>query len=213
MFGLTPSTRAVAARRPTTRRSLSVGLLDDRSLPSVSATFVDGTLFVQGSQTGPAADHIRVVGDPADLFRQPDTAGRPMDLVRVYDGEREVGVFTGVRNIEVQAGGNSTTSVELNGYDDVDSVIIGVADGGTNSIRLASGVVGAVKIASGDGAESVEVTGMTANTMDIDTGAGVDRVRVDQSMITVLNLYNVEAVDLSNTDIGSLNDTNGKNDK
>src|SRR4051794_8222633 len=134
MFGLFHTKRHPASRTPVARR-LSVSRLDDRSLPSVSAAMAGDTLVVTGSQTGPMADQIRVIGDPADHL------GRAVDLVRVYDGQREVGAFAGVHNIDVRPGGNSTAAVSLNGYRGINAVSVQVADPGTNSIYIGPGAV------------------------------------------------------------------------
>lgn len=190
--------RPAAARTPITLQRLCIGHLEDRSLPSVSATLFDGTLYVTGSLTGPKGDQIRITGDVA----QDD---RGIDLIRVFDGEREIGEFAGVKNIAVRPGGNSTTSIDLNAYAGVSTLDIFATAPGTNIIAIGEGAVQAVSFTGGEGSEIVSVNGLNAQAFDADTGAGSDHVRFGAAAIGQLGVRSAESVFLNKTAVDNAN--------
>lgn len=196
MFRFTGTKQTARSRTPATRPCLRIGILEDRSVPSVSAVLFDGTLFVSGSQTGPAADQIHIAGDVA-------TGERAFELIRVFDGAKQIGAFAGVRNIDVRPSGNSTTSIDLNGYQGIDTLAIKEAFDGTNIVRIGAGSANAVAIVGGPGSEVVSVDGLNAQSFDAGTGDGSDHFRFGEAAFKTLNVRAAESVFLTGTTIGT----------
>jgi len=193
MFGSFRTKRHAAARIPATRR-LFVGHLEDRSLPSVSATMFDTTLVIRDTGAGARADNIRIFGDTQ----------KGTDVVRVYDNQIEIGVFTNVKNIDVEATGNSTLAIDLNTYTSIDNVAVKEMGLGTNIIRFGQGRANAVKIAGNSGTEAVSVNGLTAASFSVDTGLGSDQVSFGAAALKQVNVFSAETVELSGTRAGDV---------
>jgi len=194
MFGTFRTKRSAAARTKVTRR-LFVNHLEDRSLPSVSATMFDSTLAIQDTGSGARADRIRVFGDTE----------KETNVIRVYNNQIEIGVFKGVANIEVQATGNSTLAVDLNSYPGINSVAINESAPGNNTISFGRGTATTVKIAGNTGTETVSFNGLNAATLDVDTNLGSDQVSFGSAgAMKVVNVRSAESVTMTGTRAGDV---------
>jgi len=193
MFGPFRTKRPAAARTPVKQR-LFVSHLEDRSLPSVAAGMAGDTLVIKGTDTGPMADRIRILGDTV----------KTTNVVRVFDGQREVGMFKGVANIEVRATSNSTVAVDLNDYPSINNVFIKETAPGTNAISFGRGTITNVNIAGNSGTDTVTVNGLTAGNFAVDTGLGSDQVNFGSASLKQVTVSSAESVDLSGTQAGDV---------
>ena len=144
------------------RRKLFAEALEDRSVPSVTANLVGGSLLVSGSATT-AGDTISVKETGAGQFQ-------------VFDGSTQVGgTFTlgSTGNVVVKLGSaDDNVAIDLGGNTTPNSVLVALG-GGANSLSVANGTVaGSLAVSGGSGADTVALGG-SAGALTVNGGTGV----------------------------------------
>jgi hypothetical protein len=159
---------------PRLRSRPSVEPLEDRSVPSVSATITGGTLLVTGEAS--------IKGDPIAI-----TQTSP-GVFAVVDGATPVTIdgAESVSNVVVRLGhASDTVNINLGDSPLAGSVAVRLG-GGTNSLTVASGTInGNLDVTGGPGDDSVTVAdGMTVNgALTVGTGGGDDVVMVGKATL------------------------------
>jgi hypothetical protein len=154
---------------------LSLQPLEDRSVPSVTASVVNGSLIVKGDAT--AASNVAITAS--------DTNGdKVADTFAVTDGGKSIGTFSGVtKDVTLRLSNNDdTVSIDLGGLSTPRGLSVSMAKG-TNTLTIADGTVsGALNVNGGSGADNVTLGGTTGLTVKsnaaLDLGAGTDGVQL-----------------------------------
>jgi hypothetical protein len=163
---------------------LSVERLEDRLVPTVTASLTAGSLLVTGSPTVPG-DTIRVVGQN--------------NLTQVYDGAVPVGSYAVSNDVNVQlADGDAGLVVDYTLGKTIRNLAVSLGNGNHN-VLVQGGRASAVNVTGGSGADKVTLSGIqVSNPTVVDAGAGADAVAVSASVnLRDLQVLNAEAVDLA----------------
>lgn len=176
---------------------LSVNRLEDRSTPSVSAMMTNGTLFVTGSPSTPLSE-VRLEGSG--------------DVIRVLDGQQRLGLFRMVHDINVRLDQGANVAVTPGTNESIGDLNIWLGKG-DNSVFVGAGSVKNVSIfANYVGKNRITVSGLNAQNVSANLGAGKDEVNVVKSAINSLNVHSAEQVNLDQGMIGTVQLENRMNE-
>jgi hypothetical protein len=189
MFGRIRSTRRSPQSASSLRPRLGVNCLEDRSMPSVTASLVGSTLLVSGSSTDPYA-HIRIEGQDHSVW--------------VMDGDNVVAAFRNVNAIDARPDADALLAIDLGTNRDITDLSIALGKKGVNTVSISQAQIGSVSIVGGNGADTLSVGGLNATKLTADLGAGQDRVIVGRATIGQLTVHSAEAVYLLGTSAGNV---------
>jgi hypothetical protein len=180
-------------RRTSPRLNLQV--LEDRSVPAVTASVVNGSLVVKGDTA--AASNVAITASDTN-------ADGAADTFSVTDGGTSVGSFGSVtKDVVLRLSSNDdTVSIDLGGLSTPRGISVSMGKG-TNALTVANGTVaGSLSVAGGSGADTVTLGGVTGLTVNgnavIDLGSGdSDALQLtDATFNRYLLAYSAETVTL-----------------
>jgi len=152
---------------------LSLEVLEDRSVPAVTASVVRGSLVVVGDPSAPSNLTLTASDTNADGVA---------DTFSVVDGSTAVGTFGGVtRDVVLRLSNNDdTVSLDLAGVSAPRNVRADLG-GGTNSLSITNGTVtGSLSVRGGDGTDTVTLDGTSPVTVNgnafVNLGGAADDV-------------------------------------
>lgn len=158
---------------------LNVELLEDRSVPTVTASVVGGSLVVKGDPT--AASNVTITASDTN-------ADSTADTFRVVDGATTVGNFGGVtKNVVLNlSDNNDTVSIDLKGLTTPGEIRANLGKG-SNVLTLIGGTVkSSLGVSGGSGTDKVTLGGTTA--VSALTVNGNAHIRLDGAIDDVLHL-------------------------
>jgi hypothetical protein len=143
------------------RTSLRLGVerLEDRTVPAVTASVINGSLVVKDD--GSAASNIAITASDTN-------ADGVADTFTVADGSTAVGTFNNVtRDVVLRLGGeDDTVSIDLGGLSAPRGIAAALGNG-TNSLSIDNGTVkGSVSVLGGSGTDTVTLGGTKALTVN-----------------------------------------------
>ena len=182
------------------RSRLNVEMLEDRSVPTVTASVVSGSLIIVGDAT--AASDLTITASSS-------TAGTTADTFTVVDGATTIGTFTGVTADLVLNLTNSddTVAVDLGGLSTTGGIRANLGNG-ANSLTVDNGTVtGPLNVRGGTGADAVTLGATTALTVNgnarVSLGGSADDSLELGANATVNGLLAALAVEHVTLDAGS----------
>src|SRR6516164_8401360 len=141
------------------RPRLAVQRLEDRTVPAVTASVVNGSLVVKDG--GSAASNIAITASDTN-------ADGVADTFTVTDGGTTVGTFSNVtKDVVLRLGSeDDTATIDLNKLSAPRNIVANLGDG-TNSLSIDNGTVkGFLNVAGGAGTDTVTLGGTAALTVN-----------------------------------------------
>jgi hypothetical protein len=133
--------------------------LEDRTVPTVTASVTNGSLVIKGDSA--AGSTLAITASDVD-------ADGVADTFTVTDGTTAVGTFSGVtKDVVLRLSANDdAVTIDLKGLTAPRNVVANLGDG-TNSLTLDNGTVkGSVSVLGGAGTDTVTLGGTAAVTVD-----------------------------------------------
>jgi hypothetical protein len=148
------------------RRMLSVEALEDRSVPAVTASVVNGSLVVLGDS---AASHVAITASDTNNDKVADS-------FKVSDGAATVGTFSGVTgDLVLRLGkGDDAVSIDLGGLSTPHGIRPSLGSG-NNTLTVTNGTVkGSLSVQGKDGTDGLTLGGTTALTINGDVSVHLE---------------------------------------
>ena len=161
--------------------------LEDRSVPAVVASVVNGTLFVTGQPSSPMSA-VRIEAE--------------LGPVRVFDGGTPVGVFSQIRSLSVRPDGDVNLKVNLGSSQSFDALDIAF-NRGIHDVSL-TGRVTKTTVTGGNGIERIVANGWQGQWLQTNTGLNNDQLTVFGSRIDQIDARSVENVQLESGALGQV---------